>query len=113
MAISIKPASGGPRFGPLRGQKARTFLITPDASKPAGGYTILATALGFSALDFGVCGNIANTALFCKAVIGTAQSDLTLQWHYGTGTTASIGIGLAASDTSVTTNPVAIYVIGR
>ena len=112
MAISIKPLPGN-RVGPHRGQRAKSFVITPDASKPAGGYTILATALGFSVLDFGIVGAPANTALFCKAVIGTAQSDLTLNWYYGTGTTASIGVGLAASDTSVTTNPVALYVIGR
>jgi hypothetical protein len=113
MAISIKPASGNPRFGPLRGQKARTVVITGDASKPAGGYTILASALGFSFIDFGVCGDIANGALGCKAIIGTAQTDLTLQYYYNSGTTASIGVGLAASDTSITTNPVALYVIGR
>ena len=113
MALSIKPVSGHGIKGPLRGQRARTFILTPDASKPAGGYTVLASALGFSALDFAVVGNIANTALFCKAVIGTAQSDVTVNWYYGTGTTASIGVNLAASDTSVTTNPVAVYVVGR
>ena len=120
MALTIKPAAGHGTKGPLRGQKARSFVLQPDASKPAGGYTVLASALGFSVIDFGVVGDCANAALQPKLIIGTASTDFTVQWFIQTLHTAtasltdnSVGVGLGVSNTSVTTNPVAIYVIGR
>lgn len=118
MALSIKPVSGHAIKGPLRGQRARSFVLTPDASKPAAGYTVLASALGFSFLDYGVVGSPADTGLNAKFVIGTAGTDATLNYFVGTlgtATSAISGVGqpLGASNTSVTTNPVAVYVIGR
>ena len=116
MAITIKPIAGHGIKGPLRGQRARTFQLTPDASKPAGGYTVLASALGFSVIDFGVCGHVANGALGAKAIVGTAGTDFTLQYYQQTMSATNAGTDIAAlgaSNTSITTNPVVVYVIGR
>lgn len=117
MALTIKPVSGHGVKGPLRGQKARSFVLQPDASKPAGGYTVLASALGFSVIDFGIVGQCANLSLQPKLVVGTAGTDFTVQWisqgTVATNAASDLNVALGASNTSVTTNPVAIYVIGR
>lgn len=117
MAVTIKQNPAHTLKAPLRGERGRTFLITPDASKPAGGYTILASALGFTYLDFGVCAQPAAGIYQCGLQIGTASTDCTLQYFNvsATSTNAATDIGTAvgASVTAITTNPVAIYVIGR
>lgn len=120
MALSIKPAPAGALKGPVRGQRSRSFQLLPDASKPAAGYTVLASDLGFSTLDFVLPGGVADTTLRAHAVIGTAQSDFTINWYVNSLHTAtsnlsaaSVGVALGASNTSVTTNPVYVFVIGR
>lgn len=117
MALTITPISGKPRVGPLRGQKAEVFSFLPDASKPAGGYTILASALGFTYLDFGVCGDPKGAAYVAGFRIGTASTDATLQFYNVSATSTNagtdIGTAVGASVTGLTTNPVQVYVIGR
>jgi hypothetical protein len=117
MAISVKAINSSSPKGPLRGQRHRTFVITGDASKPAGGYTILATDLGFTYLDFGVCGLAGAGAYSAGFQIGTASTDGTLQYFRVSATSTNagtdIGTGLGASVTNITTNPVGLFVIGR
>lgn len=117
MALVIKPLTGKPRFGPLRGQQARAFVLTADASKPAGGYTVLASDLGFTYLDFGVCAapqvGIGYTP---RLFLGTASTDCTLQWYIATQSASNgtlVGQPEGASSTALSTSPVPIYVIGR
>lgn len=118
MALVIKPLTGQPKFGPLRGQKARSFVLTPDASKPAGGYTVLASALGFTYLDFGVCGNPQVGGKYQPNIyIGTASTDCTIQWYQisasATNAATDIGTALGASVAGISTSPVPLYVLGR
>ncbi len=113
MAITIKPSPSHSVKGPQRGMRSRTFLITPDASKPAGGYTILATDLGFTSLKFGICGDPAGAIYYAGIRIGTASSDATVQYYAATESAASlIGSAIGASVTGLTTNAVPLYVIG-
>ena len=118
MALVIKPNSHHALKGPLRGQKGRTFILTPDGSKPSGGYTVLASALGLSSLDFGICGaNQGDSKYHAEVRIGTASTDCTIQFYQNTMSATNagtdIGTALGASVTALTTNPVPLYVIGR
>ena len=114
MAISISqvgrvmPILGGG----LRGEAQKAFVISPDASKPAGGYTILASALGFTYLDFGQV-HTPNALYAVKLEIGTASTDATLQFYEAQATGASVGTAIGASVTGVSTKPVQALVIGR
>lgn len=119
MALTVKPISFHSLKGPLRGQKGRTFVLTPDASKPAAGYTVLASALGFTYLDFGVAAACQGDPLSYRGdiKIGTASTDCTIQFYSlsaaSTASITNIGAALPASATVLTTNPLPIYVIGR
>lgn len=118
MALTVKPGVGTPRFGPLRGQKARVFTLTADASKPAAGYTVLATDLGFTYLDFGVCGDPQANANYSAAVrIDTSSTKCTVQYYQNsasaTNAATDIGTALGASVAALSTNAVPLYVIGR
>jgi hypothetical protein len=117
MALVIKPLTGSPKFGPLRGQKARSFLLTADASKPAGGYTVLASALGFTYLDFGVCGAPqVGQGYQPRLLLGTASTDMTVQWYIATQSASNgtlVGQPEGASSTALSTSDVPIYILGR
>ena len=120
MAITIAPL---PRFighnGPLRGEKLVSRAITPDGSKPSGGYTVLASSFGLTYLDFGVCGAVNDGSTYVAGLkVGTASTDCTIQFYSyqsvaGSAATAGAFIAVAASDTKLTTNPVTVLVCGR
>lgn len=114
MALGIKPLPSGSRKGHLRGEQIKSFVFTPDASKPSAGYTILASALGLSYLDFGVCANVNDGSLAVAGIkIGTASTDATLQFYSFLSSSAGVVAAYSASDTKLTTNPVSVLVIGR
>lgn len=116
MAITVAPVPSYSKGGPLRGEKIKSFVVTPDGSKPSGGYTVLASSLGLSIIDFGVCGAVNDGSAYVAAIkVGTAQTDCTLQFYsYGAASTSATPFAaVGASDTKLTTNPVTILVVGR
>ena len=88
-----------------------------NASKAAGGYTILASALGFSYIDFGVAGaGQVDQGYEPRLLVGAASTDCTLQWYIATQSASNgtlVGQPAAASATGYTTSPVPLYIIGR
>ncbi len=117
MAATIAPL---PKFiaqgGPLRGEKLRTIVFTPDGSKPSGGYAVAATSFGLTYLDFGVCGPVNDGSAYVAALkVGSASTDCTIQFYsYGAASTSATPFAaVGASDTHLTTNPVTILVVGR
>lgn len=115
MALTIGPVPAFAPKGALRQERAKAFVLTPDGSKPAGGYTIAASALGYSTLDFGICGPVNDGSFYTAALkVGTAQTDCTVQFFSinPNSSTASVS-AVSASDTKLTTNPVTVLVVGR
>jgi hypothetical protein len=118
MALGITPLPNPTQGGRLRGEKLRVVVFSPDASIPAGGYTVLASAIGFTYLDFGMCGAVNDgSAYYADFKIGTASTDGTLKFFNvscsSTNKATDIGTAVGASLASLTTNPVTMLVIGR
>ena len=118
MAITISPAPGPARGGPLRGEKLKVVQISPDASIPSTGYVILASALGFTYLDFGLVGPVNDGSAYDAAIkIGTASTDCTLKVYNvscsATNKATDVGTAVAASLTNLTTNPMTVLFVGR
>lgn len=118
MAATVRALQSHSIKGPLRQERGRTFLFTADASKPAAGYTVLATDLGFTYLDFGVCGDPQSNANYYGQIrIDTSSTKATVQFYQAsasaTNAATDIGTALGASVAALSTNALPIYVIGR
>lgn len=111
MAVTITQV-GRSRQG-LRGASEKAFAINCDASKPAGGYTVLASALGFTYLDFGQV-QTPDPLYSVKFEIDSASTKGTMQFYAATESAASLlGSAIGASATGVSVKPVAALFIGR
>ena len=114
MAVTITPitrayALGGTR----RGEKLRAFSIAGDASKPAGGYVVAATDIGFNSIDIGLV-QTPNTLYSAKFAIATDSASGSLQVYAATESAVSlVGSAIGASVTDVSTQPFLMLVIGR
>ena len=118
MALVITPVSRvapSPNGG-LRGEVVKVFSLAADASKPAGGYVIAATALGLSAIDFALA-DTPNILYFLKAPIATDAASFTVQAYANTisatGVATQAGSAIGASVTDVSTQPIRLLVVGR
>lgn len=118
MALTLSPAPNPTLGGRLRGEKLRIVAISPDASIPSTGYVILASALGFTYLDFGLAGAVNDgSAYWADIKIGTASTDCTLKFFNAscsaTNKATDVGTAVAASLTNLTTNPLTCLFVGR
>lgn len=118
MALVITPISRvSPQpNGGLRGEVVKVFSLAADASKPAGGYVVAATALGLASVDF-VVADTPNILYFLKTPIATDAASFTIQAYANTisatDQATKAGVAIGASVTDVSTQPIRLLVVGR
>lgn len=114
MAVTITPITRAYSLGGTRrGQKLRAFSVAGDASKPAGGFVIAATDIGYNSIDIAMV-QTPNTLYSVKMALATDSASGSLQFYAATESAVSlVGSAIGASVTDVSSQPVLMLVFGR